>query len=509
MKTKTKQLMAAVAFAMCEAVCSLTALGGGESASGWTVVYGNLNGCEARAVELLTGELGDLLLREPGVYAAHVLPCRKAEDVQGLRGNLFIVGTPGSNAALSAYLHEEDVPEGGYLVKTVEEADRDVVILCGATPAAAIWAVADFCSDGIAALRPLRGGDGIFLYRDVFGGKRRLLRRFDGKPIAPYVSRRQPKTDVRSFFTWGHPIDDYREYVRNLARLKMNRVYFWNDYPPLNAREVVDYAHSWGVEVFWGFPWGWDTSCGDQAKLDLADIERRTLEDWRRNWRDLPGDGIYFQTFTETAAAKVAGETVASRAIRLVNAVAAKMFEEKPSQKIVFGLHAQSVRGELGTVARADPRLEILWENTGGFPYSTAVRGDEGKDAAFNRTILADERHAVGVVWKCQLMQDWSNWTHQEGPYLMGVTSRRTYDADRLIQDGLWRDYGPLWVSHIEEARAAALLAQSIGRKVEMNAAAQINGPIRFPTAVMAEFFWDATEPADRTLGRVLARRRE
>ena len=28
-------------------------------------------------------------------------------------------------------------------------------------------------------------------------------------------------------------------------------------------------------------------------------------------------------------------------------------------------------------------------------------------------------------------------------------------------------------------------------------------------TAVMAEFFWDATEPADRTLGRVLARRRE
>ena len=55
----------------------------------------------------------------------------------------------------------------------------------------------------------------------------------------------------------------------------------------------------------------------------------------------------------------------------------------------------------------------------------------------------------------------------------------------------------------------AARLGPSIGRKVEMNAAAQINGPIRFPTAVMAEFFWDATEPADRTLGRVLARRRE
>lgn len=52
--------------------------GFGAAPAGWTAVYGTLEGPEGRAVELLTSELGDLLLRAPGVYAAHVLPCRAA-----------------------------------------------------------------------------------------------------------------------------------------------------------------------------------------------------------------------------------------------------------------------------------------------------------------------------------------------------------------------------------------------------------------------------------------------
>jgi len=467
--------------------------------SGWTVVYGSLDGCEGRAVELLTSELGDLLLRQPGVYATHVLPCRPAAECASVTGNVFLVGTLASNSALADYVRAADVPAGGYLVKTKnDEGRRGVVILAGSTPAAVIWAVADFVSDGLSALVRPRG-DGLRKYRDVFDSGLSLLR---------YVRATAPESKVRSLFTWGHPIDDYRDYFRNMAKLRLNRVYLWNDYPPLNAREVVDCAHSWGIEVFWGFPWGWDTDCRESAKAGFDAIRERTLADWRKNWRDLPGDGIYFQTFTETGAHDVGGETMAARAVRLSNAIAETMFREKPAQRIVFGLHAGGVKDDLAAVAKADPRLEILWENTGAFPYHICNRTGVEEDAAFTRQVLSDKVHPVGVAWKCQLVQDWGNWTHQEGPYLLGVCSRRVYDADREIHDALWREFTGLWHEKASVAYEAAKLAHAIGPDVEMNGAVQCNGPIRFPTAFMAELFWSTEEPLETIRRRVLDRTR-
>lgn len=40
----------------------------------WKIVYGTTEGPEGRAIELLTSDVGEILLREPGVYATHVMP---------------------------------------------------------------------------------------------------------------------------------------------------------------------------------------------------------------------------------------------------------------------------------------------------------------------------------------------------------------------------------------------------------------------------------------------------
>lgn len=483
----------------------------------WTVVYGSLEGCEGRAVELLTAELGDILLREPGRYATHVLPCRDAAEAASVTGNVFLVGTPASNGALADRLPAKGIPEGGYCVRYIAEGTRDVIVMAGATPAAVVWAVSDFCLDGIVALRPPRG-NGISFSRDVFTDpvSFRSARRICEHPhdrIA-YDVCRSPQTKVRSIFTWAHPIDDYREYFRNLARLKLTRVYLWNDYPPLNAREVVDWAHSWGIEVIWGFPWGWDES--DQlrrnARSDLGAIRDRVLEDWRKNWRDLPGDGIYFQTFTETGPERIGGETIARRAVRLVNEVAADMLAEKPAQRIVFGLHATGVRNELGTVAKTDPRLEILWEDPPQFPYSINFPPsmmDAKGDFALVDEIISDRNRPVGIVWKSQLVQDWCYWRHQAGPYLLGVASRRTYDADKALHDQLWKNYTANWVEKASVAWREAKRVHDVGPHVEMCGAMMLNGPVRFPTAFMAELFFSTEEPVETVLRRVLSRTRQ
>ena len=467
----------------------------------WKIVYGTAEGPEGRAVELITSDVGEILLRAPGAYATHVMPVWRASQDPATNGNAFVVGTLADNPVLARYLKAGDVPKGGYRVKTIAERSRDLVLIAGDSPVAALWGTADFLMYGMAALKPDLGNN-LSYYSDVFlrGGNR--LGTFGGVKTNVYDIARAPQTKVRSIFTWGHPIDDFRAYIRNMARLRLNRLYIWNNYPVVNAKEIVDYAHSWGVEVYWGFAWGWGTKCPDNWMRDTEELAQEVLAEWRGVWRDVPGDGIYFQTFTECRDTPLdGGESIAARAVRLVNRVAGTMLAEKPKQKIVFGLHATGVRDHLPEIARTDPRLEILWEDTGHFPYN--ANGPK-EDEALTRRVLTNDTRPVGIVWKFQMIQDWTNWTYQEGPFLLGVTSRKTYDDDVAIQSEIWKNfYGP-WVSGYREAHAAARMIHAMGPDVEMNIAAQLNGPIRFPTALVADLFWSSDEDADVVFRRAI-----
>ena len=82
-----------------------------------------------------------------------------------------------------------------------------------------------------------------------------------------------PDVEDRGIWTWGHTIYDYRSFMDNMLRLKMNEIVVWNDYAPINAREIADYAHSLGMKLIWGFAWGWGVDCNTSAQLDEASLK--------------------------------------------------------------------------------------------------------------------------------------------------------------------------------------------------------------------------------------------
>ena len=119
--------------------------------------------------------------------------------------------------------------------------------------------------------------------------------------------------ETRSIFTWGHPINDYRRYIANIARLKINQLIVWNDFLPINAKDIVDYAHEYGIELIWGYAWGWGTDCKDIDLNNLDTLRKEIVEVFLRDY-DKAGDGIYFQSFTEMQEDHI-GDTLVAEAV--------------------------------------------------------------------------------------------------------------------------------------------------------------------------------------------------
>ncbi len=465
----------------------------------WKIAYGTVEGPEGKALELLASEIGALHDRDPGIYTLNVLPCEKAgTGAVPDKPNAFLLGTRRSNPEIAALTEPNEIPAGGYLVRTVDRSDgSQCVILAGDTPAATVWAVDDFLDEGLAAITPLESGDGHRYRSKVFERPR----------LGNYESRRAPRTPLRSVFSWAHVIDDYRAYFRNLARMRFNEVILWNNQPPVNARDVVECAHSWGISVLWGFAWGWSTNCRNVDMDRLGELEDDILREWRTIWKPLGGDGIYFQSFTELSQEDIGGKSIAASVVDLVNRVSARIREESPGLRIVFGLHASSVRNRLNEIDRTDPSVEILWEDCGGFPFNYGKPFDPASANSLVDAILAEERD-VGIVLKCMLLQDWTRFVYQAGPYLLGCASPAVIDEDARMTDELWRPFRADWqrMGRIAYDVVRRVQAARPGRPSALNTAVNANGRIHFPLALVAEMFWSADEPYEVLVERVMRR---
>lgn len=481
------------------ALFALSSFGGARSVPrdrDWKVVCPSVDGPLGRAVELLTAEMTPLMLRDSDFYTFGVLPVEIEGRSAVKRRNRFVLATRQSSAGIRAAVKESEVPRNGYFVKAFHDRGTNVVIIAGDRPVDVLYGVVDFVEDGMPALSDRGNGDGLSYRSHVF----------DGAPLRSYVSRRVPKTKIRSIFTWGHVIDDYNRYFREVARLKLNRVILWNDFAPLNARQVVECAHSWGIDVFWGFPWGWDTDCKEKGMADLELLAETVLADWREKWKPIPGDGIYFQTFTEHSDRHVAGEPVAARAVRLVNKIAGRMLAERADLQIVFGLHATSVASDLDVISKVDSRLCILWEDCGGFPHHWGFPSRPESEDALVRAILGKTRNASFAL-KCQLLQDWTHWEHQAGPYLLGCAGETALAHDRRIAAPLLEAYNARWIADGERAHRLVRFLQAAPEATkELNVVAEYNPPFEFQTAVLAEFMWNADEDYAVIRDRVLKR---
>lgn len=461
----------------------------------WKIIYSSYEGVQKRAVELLSKEIGDLLLRDPGVYSVHTLACEKVGAP--VDKNAFIIGTLAENELLRKYLSREDIPARGYCVRVIDNPDNpdlQLVLIAGDTAEAVLWGVIDFIDDGVPAIAPRSGG---VPYENYI---------FDAPRLAKYESKRAPKGDIRSVFIWGHQINDFRDFFENLARLRFNEIIIWNDYTPINAEEVVDYAHSWGLSVIWGFAWGWSTNCGNADLSNIDKLSDEIFENWKTQWKPLSGDGIYFQSFTELSQETINGLSIAESVVKLVNKTCARILEDDPTLRIQFGLHADSVLSNIDVINKTDKRIEILWENCGGFPYYYSGYDFE-KTFANTETILAQD-HDIGMAFKKMAKLDWTRFNYQPGPFILGKCGKGVLKEDLATIDQIWRDVTPIWLNHGEKVyKIIKRIHERPGKKVSLNVVGNLIGPIRFPLALVAELFWSTDEDYNQIVTRVCKRK--
>ena len=493
----------------------------------WKVVYSSAEGPEMRAIEVLTERIGAYVLREGHLSTVFVLPLEKdgGEPVNTKR-DMIVIGVPEKNATLRALLGWENggqraarptdtaasvvttvgrgvpdaPPKGGYLIKTFHAKGRNVVLLAGDTPSAVLWAVFDFLDVVAPDLeRHLVAHGG--RYAGTF---------FRAKKIPAFQCGREPETPIRSVFSWGHVVDDYRVMFRGMARARFNRAILWNDQSVVNACEVVDMAHSWGVQVYWGFSWGWTLSGKNPKNFDLKKLADDVVDEWRGKWKPMGGDGIYFQSFTETSNATIGGRPIPEAATELVNEVARRIREEAPGTDIVFGLHSNSMmrKGAAEAIAKVDPSIEILWENCGGFPFWEPYAGKAKPDTALCDKALANNR-LVGFAWKAQVRMDWANYVSPAGPFLLGCAGDRVRERDRAVTEPRLMSYDEDWVRHGPTAWELIRHLRS-GNKApnEFNAVVEQTPPYAFATQCQAELFWSSREDWETIARRARMRSR-
>ena len=466
----------------------------------WKCVYSSVEGPQGKALKILTETVTKHTMRDHQTTTPHVFAMEKdGTSIERAKKHRIVVGMPSENRALAKYLKPGDVPRGGYLIRTVSENGSHSILIAGDTPEAVLWGVFDFADVALHEIAMKGLGDKLPVGRQV-----RLEHVFSIRNMPEYERRCEPENEVRSLFTWGYMIDDYRSFFREMARARLNRIIVWNKYPPVNSDAVVREAHDWGIKVYWGFAWGWQHNmCANSPTRDLSKLADDIVAEWRSVWKPLSGDGIYFQTFTEQEREDINGRSIASMAVEVVNAASRRIHAESPDTDIVFGLHAMSVKNRLAEIEQTDKNIEILWEDCGGFPYHEETGNP---DAGFVMK-MTDTLRPVGLVWKCQLRQDWTCWAHQSGPFMLGEAGEWALARDRAVAKPLHRAFDSDWIKRGRIAYDHLKAIRSAGRKVkELNVVTEYNPPFAFSTLLQTEMFWSTKEPYETLLDRALRR---
>lgn len=457
----------------------------------WKIVCGTAEGIEGNALKLLYAGVSQ--------EVPYVLVAQRAEDAPPLEGvSLIVAGTRESNPLLASFPQTAQLPEEGYLVQVTQspfDPARQAAVIAGSTPGQVIYAVSHFLSQYLPNARQNSEHHPYFL--PLFSGK-----------MPEYTARKQPAFAERGIWTWGHCIYNFRRFARNMARLGLNAVTIWNDYPPINLREVTDCFHSWGIRVYFGYSWGWEEKVDISSREDMERWRALTLETYEKSYAQAGGDGIYFQSFTETSDEYLDGVPIAQAVVRWVNCLGGSMLERWPGLDIRFGLHATSVKNRMDAIAGVDPRISIHWEDCGAFPYayfSRAAQGEEEMLAFTDRLASLRPGCGYGVVLKGQVCLNWSEFENQKGPFLLGCESGGAIRSRMHKVRDQWHDVQGYWLKNIGQFRRTLrhLPGAAVYALVED---ALLDAACWYPVSLFAQALWD-TECSDGELLSATARR--
>jgi hypothetical protein len=414
----------------------------------WSILYGSYDGVERHAVS----ELQEYVQR----YLPYVIEVRKAESVDQIGDDYAILIGTGDNNPLIAdaiargTLAKPDGPEGYSIScgKSPWTDDRRLMTVAGSDPNGVLYGVQHLDS----VLRATVGQPDPPDMRAAFD------------KLPEFSITEKPAIDNRGIWTWGYPIYDYKRFIDNMARCRMNMLTIWNDCPPLNSRDLIDYAHSRGVKIVYGFHWGWGIDDFDPTDA----VQRRRMKDsiirnYLDNYRDLGLDGIYFQTFTEHTKLDMGGKSTAALACEWVNEIADALLDYSPGLQIQFGLHATSIRERYTDLAGLDPRVTITWEDAGCIPYAYdptrefnygVFNSPTGLDP-LDGTIDYSKKIATfrpgtefAMVPKGFAWLRWQSEFEHHGPFILGERNTEFIKQRAAERQPFWDRINALWLAN-------------------------------------------------------------
>ncbi len=402
----------------------------------------------------------------------------------------------------------QEIPGGeGYLVAFKEHPyceGRRMILITSGTERGMMYGCADFAYRYLPeAAQAHQHNPEYYYFKNPFE---------DGFADAAYVS--SPSLSERGLWTWGHVIYDYKAYFDNMARCKLNTITIWNDFAPINEREVYEYARSRGIKVIWGLSLNWD------EKEDIS--SEKALEKWAqtalrrvRKMRDKGIlSGVYVQTFTESRENNIGGLSIAENAVRWINRIYEVIAQEIPEIDFRWGLHASSVMGELDTIAKVNEKIQIIWEDAGQFPYNYVPElGIDGfGDAAEATGKLTALRGGIGAgaTLKGLCCLDWKVFRHLEGALQIGCASKEYMDSLMPLRRRIWKYVQSHWLVNAEACREViAQYAQATDGQAAMCGLVEdglFEVKIWFPVALFAEIMWNCEKPVEELIVKTAQR---
>ena len=448
------------------------------------------SGNEIRAIEILTEFLLDYTLEEPVCFKyGESLPAGDAVKIYlGRSENL-----PKAFGSLSAHPQKEQ----GYAI-TVKNGD---VYIEGFDAAGLLYGCIDLYNKYLLKLEYPHNPD------------RYVVSPFSS-PLPDFELVSSPSVENRGIWTWGHVIYDYRRFIDNMVKLKLNRLIIWNDFVPVNACEIISYAHERQIKIFFGYPWCWDTNC---AKFNLDEVfgtSQDVLNTYLKNFSDLGLDGIYFQSFTELKQDKIGGILIADAVSRYVNRTASLFFERFPDLELQFGLHATSVKDRLEFIKNVNPQIKIVWEDCGAFPFSYLPSDIENFEQTCNFVreiaVLREESERFGAVTKGFTKLDWGAFEHPLGSSFIGKASDSMKQNRIVRKEKIWKYLQAYWLTNAGKAQQMVKLMSDLrGGNLDICALVEdgmFEENIMFPVALYSEFLWDCDSDVDKTTNEVALR---
>ncbi len=477
----------------------------------WIILTEGYSGLTARTVEAVASAVSEL--------AGYVVPIFFEDDISDSalgENNVILIGTP-AFPRLDALIAdgELDAPEAsqGYsarLAASPYSQSHQLLAICGYDEAGTLYGAVDFVAR--------------YIGHDMHASSHMELMDRDYKSshfrrkMPEWTRKSAPALERRGIWTWGRCIYNYRRFFSNMAALKLNQIVIWSDFVPLNARAVVEEAHSLGIEVYWGFSWGWDTHMGGFDVTDDAVLESwcaKILAKYENDYAPTGADGIYFQSFTETSNDTVGGVLIADIVVKWVNTIGGRLLARHPELELQFGLHASSVKTHLGSISRTDPRIRIVWEDAGAFPYAYMAKQIGGYDETLELNSrlcgLRGSDEKFGAVLKGLVCLDWNHFEHESGRFILGESSREFIASREREKAQIWRIIEPDWLKNLELARrlvaeTARLTSGRRGTTLQwLIEDGCFEERIPLAAALAAELLWDAEADTSELLAAAAA----